>query len=163
MHRLPQRTYLPASTNDFHPFHRTTLHSTKPPTCTKKHLTKADINEPTTTAKRKNRQLNNTIWYNPPFSKNVSNNIGLKFLNLTDKHFPKDHRLRKIFNRNTIKISYSCMNNAKQIIDKRILHSSYKKDNKGGTTNKTCNCRQKNREFQHQRRERQQQLHKLRI
>ena len=26
-------------------------------------------------------------------------------------------KLRKIFNRNTIKISYSCMNNTKQIID----------------------------------------------
>ena len=43
------------------------------------------------------------------------------------------------------------MNNTKQIIDnhnKRILHSpysSYTKDNKDGTsTNKTCNCRQKN-------------------
>ena len=73
------------------------------------------------------------------------------FLSLIDKHFPKDHSLRKIFNRNTIKISYSCMNNTKQVIDnhnKRILHSShssYTKDNKDGTgTNKTCNCRQKN-------------------
>ena len=42
------------------------------------------------------------------------------------------------------------MNNTKQIIDnhnKRILHSSYSpytKDNKDSTTNKTCNCRQKN-------------------
>ena len=106
--------------------------------------------EPTTTAKRKNRKRNNILWYNPPFSKNVSNNIGHKFLSLIDKHFPKDHSLRKIFNLNSIKISYSCMNNTKQIIDnhnKRILHSSYSpytKDNKDSTTNKTCNCRQKN-------------------
>lgn len=107
--------------------------------------------EPTTTAKRKNRQRSNILWYNPPFSKNVSTNIGHKFLSLIDKHFPKDHSLRKIFNRNTVKISYSCMNNTKQVIDnhnKRILHSShspYTKDNKDGTeTNKTCNCRQKN-------------------
>ena len=59
------------------------------------------------------------------FSKNVSTNIGHKFLSLVDKHFPKDHKLRKIFNRNIIKISYSCMNNTKQIIDnhnKRILN-----------------------------------------
>ena len=83
--------------------------------------------EPTTTAKRRNRQQNNILWYNPPFNKNVSNNIGHKFLSLIDKHFPKDHSLRKIFNRNSIKISYSCMNNTKQIIDnhnKRILHSA---------------------------------------
>ena len=48
---------------------------------------------------------------------NVSTNIGHRFLTLVDKHFPKDHKLRKIFNRNAIKISYSCMNNTKQIID----------------------------------------------
>ena len=79
--------------------------------------------------------------------------IGHKFLSLIDKHFPKDHSLRKIFNRNTIKISYSCMNNTKQVIDnhnKRILHSShspYTKDNKDGMeTNKTCNCRQKEKD-----------------
>ena len=109
--------------------------------------------EPPTTNRRKNRQRNNIIWYNPPFSKNTSTNIGYKFLALIDKHFPKDHKLRKIFNRNTIKISYSCMNNAKQIIDnhnKQIL-KSYTQVNDTATTNpntiqnkKTCNCRQKN-------------------
>ena len=59
--------------------------------------------EPPTTNRRKNRQRNNISWYNPPFSKNTSTNIGYKFLALIDKHFPKDHKLRKIFNRNTIK------------------------------------------------------------
>ena len=105
--------------------------------------------EPSTTAKRKNRQRNNILWYNPPFSKNVSTNIGHKFLSLIDKHFPKDHKLRKIFNRNTIKISYSCMNNTKQIIDnhnKRILNPPIHTDESANnaTSSKTCNCRQKN-------------------
>ena len=40
--------------------------------------------------------------------------IGHRFLTLVDKHFPKDHKLRKIFNRNTIKISQNCMNNTKK-------------------------------------------------
>ena len=73
--------------------------------------------EPAKTSKRKNRQRNYIFWYHPPFSKNTSTNIGHKFLALVDKHFPKDHKLRKIFNRNSIKISYSCMTNTKQIID----------------------------------------------
>ena len=65
-----------------------------------------------------------------------------------DKHFAKDNKLRKIFNRNTINISYSCMNNTKQIIDnhnKRILKSSEHNDTPTSKTkdNKTCNCRQK--------------------
>ena len=42
---------------------------------------------------------------------NVKTNIGKKFLNLIGRHFPKDHKYHKLFNRNTIKISYSCMNN----------------------------------------------------
>ena len=86
--------------------------------------------------------------------KNTSTNIGHKFLALVDKHFPKDHKLRKIFNRNTIKISYSCMNNTKQIIDnhnKRILTAPIQIDDTAAAAaaaaidnNKTCNCRQKN-------------------
>ncbi|CAH3034629.1 unnamed protein product [Porites lobata] len=44
--------------------------------------------EPTTTAKRRNRQRNSILWYNPPFSKNVNTNIGHRFLTLVDKHFP---------------------------------------------------------------------------
>ena len=105
--------------------------------------------EPTTTAKRRNRQRNNILWYNPPFSKNVNTNIGHRFLTLVDKHFPKENKLRKIFNRNTIKISYSCMNNTKQIIDnhnKRILNASKHTDKStdNSVDNKSCNCRQKN-------------------
>ena len=106
--------------------------------------------EPAKTCKRKNRQRNNILWYDPPFSKNTSTNIGHKFLVLVDKHFPKNHKLSKIFNRNTIKISCSCMNNTKQIIEnhnKRFLTASIQADDTAAATtinNKTCNCRQKN-------------------
>ncbi len=34
-------------------------------------------------------------------------------LHVIDKHFPPNHKLHKIFNRNTVKVSYSCMNNVK--------------------------------------------------
>ena len=72
---------------------------------------------PPTTNEQKSRQRNNILWYNPPFSKNVSTDIGRQFFALIDKHFPKDHKLRRIFNHNTIKISYSCMNSTKQVTD----------------------------------------------
>ena len=63
--------------------------------------------EPNAPAKRKSSQRNNILLYNPPFSKNASTNIGHRFLVLVDNHFPRDHKLRKIFNHNTIKISDS--------------------------------------------------------
>ena len=50
--------------------------------------------------------------FNPPFSQSISTNIGQKFLNLVDSCFPPDHELRKVVNRNTIKISYSTMRNS---------------------------------------------------
>ena len=71
--------------------------------------------EPTEPTKKKNRKRNNILWYNPPYSKNVTNNIGHIFLTLIKKHFPTGNKLRKIFNHNTVKISYSCMSNTRQI------------------------------------------------
>ena len=41
--------------------------------------------------------LRNTIWYNPPFNKNVRTNIAHDFLQLIDKHFPPANRLSSLF------------------------------------------------------------------
>ena len=43
--------------------------------------------------------------------------LGQKFLNLVDSCFPPDHELRKVVNRNTIKISYSTMPNMAQQVN----------------------------------------------
>ena len=59
---------------------------------------------------RKNRHRNVT-WFNPPYSMNVQTNIGREFLNLVIKHFPKNHWCSKIFNKNNIKVSFSCTDN----------------------------------------------------
>ena len=48
------------------------------------------------------------MWSNPPFSKIVKTNIGKKFFKLINHHFPKHHKMSKIFTKNTIKLSYSC-------------------------------------------------------
>ena len=47
-------------------------------------------------------------------------------LNLKDKHFHRDHKFHKIFSRNKIKVSYSCMSNIKSVINshnRKILHT----------------------------------------
>ena len=48
------------------------------------------------------------IWFNPPFNLDVSTNVAKIFLNLIEKHFPRSSKLHKIFNQNTVKVSYSC-------------------------------------------------------
>ena len=55
--------------------------------------------------------------FNPPYSSNVSTNIGKRFLKILDLHFLKSHKLYKIFNRNNAKISYRCMSNFASIIN----------------------------------------------
>ena len=64
--------------------------------------------------KPKNRSRN-IIWSNPPFNKSVSTNIEKIFPRLINRHFPKSHRLHKIFNSNTMKVSCSCIQNMPKI------------------------------------------------
>ena len=61
-----------------------------------------------TTKKNRRRKI---IWFNPPFGLNITTKIDKYFLNLITKHFPTHHKFHKIFNRNKLKISYSCMPN----------------------------------------------------
>ena len=52
------------------------------------------------------------------------------FLHLLDKHFGRNHKYNKIFNRNNVKISYSCIDNIKNIISghsKEIFETTAKK------------------------------------
>ena len=65
-------------------------------------------------------------------------------ISTADDCFTPDHPLRKIFNRNTLKLSYSCMLNVKSIISS---HSkSVLKDQSvtsASQVDKDCNCRKK--------------------
>ena len=66
--------------------------------------------------KSKHNRSRNIIWFNPPYSRNVITNVAKSFLNLLDHHFPKSNKLHKIFNRNTVKVSYSYTESISSII-----------------------------------------------
>ena len=68
---------------------------------------------------------------------NVTTVVAKMFLDLLETHVPPTNKLHKIFNRNTVKVSYSCNQNISQII---------KEHNKKVTLIKRhheleCNCR----------------------
>ena len=65
----------------------------------------------------KKKRQRNISWFNPPYSKTVKTKIGKFFLQLIKKHFPKEHKFHKIFNKNTLKLSCSCMPNIKTKIN----------------------------------------------
>ena len=85
------------------------------------------------------------IWYNPPWDSNVRTNLGRKFLLIVDKCFPKNHPLNKIFNRHTLKLSYSCMPNMKAVISShnKIMLAQDSATAAPSQQPRTCNCRNK--------------------
>ena len=79
------------------------------------------------------------VWFNPPYSKNVTSNIGRIFLGLIDRHFPAGSELSKICNRRSIKVSYATTKNISKHIDnnnKKVLAKSRDTEAKN-----MCNCR----------------------
>ena len=69
--------------------------------------------------------------------KNLFGSVGKQFINLLDECFYPTHPLRKIFNRNTIKVSYSCLPN----MGSRIAGQNKKKTKPNppaAATNCTC-------------------------
>ena len=104
-------------------------------------LTYEDVEQQQTSNKNKKNRSRNVIWFTPPYSRALKTNLGRKFLNLIDKHFPVNHHLYKIINRKTIKISYSCTPNMQTIIashNKKILTNQT-------TTPEKCNCQTKSK------------------
>ena len=98
--------------------------------------------EPT---KPKRTRSRNVIWFNPPYSAIVATNIGHKFLKAIDECFPSIHPLHKILNRNTLKLSYSCMPNMHNLISahNKLILGKHTQPETNNTKGKECNCRQK--------------------
>ena len=93
--------------------------------------------------RKKKSNRDDILWFNPPWNQAVKTNVGAKFLKLVKDHFPKDSPLRKILNRNTVKVSYcTCKNIARTIKshNNKILRGKQNKEKAG------CNCQQRNKE-----------------
>ena len=89
----------------------------------------------------KKKRARNILWFNPPYSRAVKTNVGKSFLQIMDKHFPVGNPLHKIFNRNTVKMSYRCTPNLARKIsghNAKVLNSKSNEEPK-----KECNCRKK--------------------
>ena len=99
---------------------------------------KLKFNKTSNNHTKRNRQRN-IIWFNPRFSRAVSTNVGKRFLQLLRHHFPPSNKLHKIFNKNTVKVSYCCTQNVASIIkshNKKLINTSIK-------NTLPCNCRKK--------------------
>ena len=89
-----------------------------------------------TNHQRHSKHKRKILWFNSPFSKNVSKKISKSFLSLLDLHFPRNYIYNSIFNRNKIKVSYSCMQNIKSVKN----NPNMKVLNNTAETEESCNC-----------------------
>ncbi len=107
------------------------------------HSYKLKFNPPKPNSKSNRKRSRNITWYNPPYDLRVETNIGRQFLKTLDESFPVGHVLRPLFNRNTVKLSYSCMPNISRVIDAHNK-SEIEKSKPSTEDVKSCNCRIKN-------------------
>ena len=119
--------------NESEPFYEDKLHQSV-------YQLKLKYNPVNTKTHSKRNHKRNIVWFNPPFNRSVSRKIEKYFLNLLEKNFSRNHRLHKIFNRNRVKVSYSCTKNMKTKINN---HNKNILGKKPSIDTSTCNCRKK--------------------
>jgi hypothetical protein len=109
-------------------------------------LEKAGYNERVTFKKeevksKKQKRGRKVTFFNPPWASCVSTNISKEFNRIVREHFPRNTLCGRLFNKNTLKVSYSCTKNIKAIIsahNKKVLSEA--KGEVGQV--RTCNCKQ---------------------
>ena len=102
-----------------------------------RYKTKLQYQQPKENNQNKKKRKRNIIWFKPPYSKSVKTYIERTFIKLISKNFPPNHKFVKIFNKNTIKLSHSCMPNIRSKINdhnKKILQP------KPAEPQKLCKC-----------------------
>ena len=93
--------------------------------------------------RRRRRRRKDICWFNPPFCRSVTTNVGQQFLQILDRCFPPGHPCHKALNRQSVKVSYRTMPNLKQVI---ASHNS-KIIGKGemAEEERKCNCPEKDK------------------
>ena len=86
----------------------------------------------------KKKRKRKILWFDPRYSSTVKTNVGKLFLELLRQHFPKGHKLHKVFNKNTINVSYSCLKNMGSVLSRHNKKIRSRTEDQYG-----CNCRNK--------------------
>ena len=99
---------------------------------------------PANMQKNRRSRTRKVTWFNPPFSMLVKTKVGQEFLKILDSSFPQRNPLHKLFNRNTVKISFKCMPNMSQSISRHNALLAKDTQEPLQPLKRTCNCRRGN-------------------
>ena len=97
------------------------------------------VDPPTQPPSQRKPRTRQVTWFNPPWNSAVKTNVGKQFLRIIDTSFSTNNPLKKLFNRNTVKISYKCMPNMSSAVSSHNT-KLLQQDNAGQQT-QGCNCR----------------------
>ena len=100
---------------------------------------KLQYEPPANNPNKKRNRSRKVTWFNPPFSLSVKTKIGKEFLRILDKSFPQNNPLHKLFNRNTVKISYKCMPSMAQAVSRHNTRLA-RQDQAELQPARSCNC-----------------------
>ena len=143
-HQRLQNTYHQHWKNAYHHCHPTKKSSRMPRPPTMKHLETAATtkisNSPEMLKSHKDEppQKNNLVQ--PTLQYKCKDECRGKIHKTDRKHFPAGHKLNKIFNKNSIKVSYSCMKNMNAIIKSHNNKLIHKLKQPYAPPRKLCNC-----------------------
>ena len=98
---------------------------------------------PSTGVQPKRKRRRRIFWFNPPYSKSVSTNIGKEFFKLLGLHFPNQHPFLRLFNDNTVNLSYSCMPSMDSIVKEHNMKILREEEEADAKEERGCNCRDK--------------------
>ena len=104
---------------------------------------KFDKNAKNVTKSTKRKRGRRITWYNPPYALNVKTNVGAQFLRIIKECFPPRHKLHKICNKNTLKLSYRTTNNMNKILRKhnhQVLKDHHELMYPQPNADLHCNC-----------------------
>ena len=104
------------------------------------HTLKYDKQDTQNKKPSKRKRTRNILWFNPPFNIQVKTNIGAEFIKLLNECFPIGSALRSVFNKNNVKLSYSCLPS----IQAKLNAHNNKLKNPPKEQKPSCNCK-KNR------------------
>ena len=89
----------------------------------------------------RNHRRRNIICFNLPFSSDVKTNVRQLFLTPLQKHFLRHHKYYKLFNKNKVKISCSCMLNMESVAQNQ--NANLLSNHTTPVRERSCSSRQK--------------------
>ena len=93
----------------------------------------------------KHRRKRKALWWNPPFSLAVQTNLTKLFFKIIERGIPKNnHLLSKLFNKNSLKISYSCTENIGTVIARHNAKIMKEFNSVDNAMMRECNCQARN-------------------